>query len=176
MNSLLAEDNEKFGLIFVCYLLIGNHNRRLWSWSFSIFLGDIRNTKLLINYSFYKYFIFFVIMQNVEHASSIYPGISSLSFLMSCLTYHHYYISVCLIFHNILGYQKGYMVLLSENLSIEIHLVNPSNLLFFRVVEEDTRKPPCFGYTLLCYLSHSHIIAAISAFTLPFSWSSINLL
>lgn len=113
-------------------------------------------------------------MQNVEHASSIYPGISSLSFLMSCLTYHHYYISVCLIFHNILGYQKGYMVLLSENLSIEIHLVNPSNLLFFRVVEEDTRKPPCFGYTLLCYLSHSHIIAAISAFTLPFSWSSIQ--
>lgn len=113
-------------------------------------------------------------MQNVEHASSIYPGISSLSFLMSCLTYHHYYISVCLIFHNILGYQKGYMVLLCENLSIEIHLVNPSNLLFFRVVEEDTRKPPCFGYTLLCYLSHSHIIAAISAFTLPFSWSSIQ--
>lgn len=113
-------------------------------------------------------------MQNVEHASSIYPGISSLSFLMSCLTYHHYYISVCLIFHNILGYQKGYMVLLSENLSIEIHLVNPSNLLFFRVVEEDTRKPPCFGYTLLCYLSHSHIIAAISAFTLPFSCSSIQ--
>lgn len=93
---------------------------------------------------------------------------------MSFLTYHHYYISVCLIFHNILGYQKGYMVLLSENLSIEIHLVNPSNLLFFRVVEEDTRKPPCFGYTLLCYLSHSHIIAAISAFTLPFSWSSIQ--